>query len=134
MLKIFDKFHSKFKFKGIFLPKVKRNTLCLVSKDYGKLSYNEVEAAKKILKKLLKKQGLIYIRIFPHLNITKKSLQSRMGRGKGKIDHKICFVVPGSLIFEVFNVSFEKAKKALLLSSLKLSINCKIGFFLDIYF
>ena len=60
-----------------------KGNLMLKSLENGKLTYNQIEACRKTIRRILKKQGKVYIRVFTNISITKKPVASRMGKGKG---------------------------------------------------
>jgi large subunit ribosomal protein L16 len=90
------------------------------------ISSNQIEAARIVLSRFIKKGGKIWIRIFPDKPITKKPAETRMGKGKGDPQFWVAVVKPGRIIFEVEGVPEPEAKKALLLASNKLPINTRI--------
>ena len=84
----------------------------------------QIEATRRIITRKLKRNGKVLIRIFPHIPITSKPIEVRMGKGKGAVSHYIAPVKPGTLVFEVDGVSTEVAKDALLTASKKLPVKC----------
>jgi len=60
-----------------------KGNLILKSLENGKLTYNQIEACRKTIRRILKKQGIVYLRVFTNVSITKKPVASRMGKGKG---------------------------------------------------
>ena len=86
----------------------------------------QIEAARICLARYTKRQGKIWIRIFPHLSMSKKPLEVRMGAGKGAPDHWVAVVKNGTILFEMSEISEEAAREALRLASQKLPIKCKI--------
>jgi large subunit ribosomal protein L16 len=60
-----------------------KGNLILKSLENGKLTYNQIEACRKTIRRILKKQGVVYLRVFTNVSITKKPVASRMGKGKG---------------------------------------------------
>ena len=86
----------------------------------------QIEAARICLARYTKRQGKIWIRIFPHLSKSKKPLEVRMGAGKGAPDHWVAVVKNGTILFEMAEISEEAAREALRLASQKLPIKCKI--------
>jgi len=60
-----------------------KGNLILVSTENGRLTYNQIEACRKTVRRILKKQGIVYLRVFTNISITKKPVASRMGKGKG---------------------------------------------------
>lgn len=90
------------------------------------ITNNQIEAARISLSRYTKRGGKIWIRIFPHLSITKKPLEVRMGSGKGAHDKWVAVVKKGTILFEIAGVNQDIAKRALKLSSHKLPIATKI--------
>lgn len=73
----------------------------LKSIESGRISVKELESAKKVLQKKLKRYGKIFVNIFPHYQITSKPQEVRMGKGKGDVEGWICLVRQGSVLFEI---------------------------------
>lgn len=86
----------------------------------------QIEAARKVLVRYLKKEGKMWIRIFPDKPITKKSAEVKLGGGKGDFSHYVAVVRPGRIIFEIDGLSNEKAREALRQASFKLPVKTKI--------
>ena len=86
----------------------------------------QIEAARICLARYTKRQGKIWIRIFPHLSMSKKPLEVRMGAGKGAPDHWVAVVKNGTILFEMAEIPEEAAREALRLAAQKLPIKCKI--------
>ncbi len=86
----------------------------------------QIEAARICLARYTKRQGKIWIRIFPHLSMSKKPLEVRMGAGKGAPDHWVAVVKNGTILFEMDEIPEEQAREALRLASQKLPIKCKV--------
>lgn len=89
------------------------------------LSANQIEAARIAIARTTKRGGKIWIRVFPDKPVTKKSVGSRMGGGKGDLAGYVAVVTPGRIIFEVAGVSPEVAQEALNKAAHKLSIKTK---------
>lgn len=85
----------------------------------------QIEAARQALTRSMKREGNVWIRIFPDKPITNKPAEVRMGKGKGNLEYWAAVVQPGRIIFEVDGVSEEIARKALALASGKLPIKTK---------
>lgn len=92
----------------------------------GYLTERELEAARRAMTRHIKRGGQVWMRVFPDKPITAKPLESRMGKGKGDLDHFAARVRPGRIIFEIGGVSSGLAREALRLASHKLSIKTKI--------
>lgn len=90
------------------------------------LSAAQIEAARVAISRALRKEGKMWIRVFPDKPITKKPLEVRMGKGKGDFDHWAAVVHPGEILFEVDNVPYREAVYALNLAAYKLPIPTKI--------
>lgn len=86
------------------------------------MTSRQIEAARRAITHHLKRGGQIWIRIFPDKPVTQKPAETRMGSGKGNIDHWVAVVKPGRVLFEVAGVKEELAKEALRLASHKLPI------------
>lgn len=85
----------------------------------------QIEAARQAITRHMKREGQLWIRIFPAKPITKKPAEVRMGKGKGAPEGFVCPVTPGRMIFELEGVSFEVAKEALRLGAQKFPITTK---------
>ena len=90
------------------------------------ITNRQIEAARICLARYTKRQGKIWIRIFPHLSMSKKPLEVRMGAGKGAPDQWVAVVKNGTILFEMDGIQEEQAREALRLASQKLPIKCKI--------
>ncbi|NLL28051.1 MAG: 50S ribosomal protein L16 [Bacteroidales bacterium] len=85
----------------------------------------QIEAARQALTRYMKREGQIWIRIFPDKPITKKPNEVRMGKGKGAPEYFVAPVTPGRIMFEAEGVSLDVAKEALRLAAQKLPIKTK---------
>ena len=86
----------------------------------------QIEAARQAIVRYMKREGQIWIRIFPDKPITKKPAETRMGKGKGNPEGWVAVVKPGRIMFEIDGVDDETARDALRLAINKLPIKCKI--------
>jgi large subunit ribosomal protein L16 len=89
------------------------------------LTGRQIEAARQAVTRFMKREGQIWIRVFPDKPITKKPAEVRMGKGKGSPEGFVCPITPGRIIIEAEGVPFEVAKEALRLASQKLPIMTK---------
>jgi len=89
------------------------------------INARQIEAARIAVTRYMKREGQIWIRIFPDKPITKKPLEVRMGKGKGAPEYFVARVTPGRILFEAEGVSHEIAKEALRLAAQKLPIKTK---------
>ncbi len=86
---------------------------------------NQIEAARLAITRYLKKGGKLWIRIFPDKPVTKKPAETRMGKGKGNVDHWVAVVKPGRILFELAGVTEEQAREAFRKASFKLPIKTR---------
>ncbi|MCR5526120.1 MAG: 50S ribosomal protein L16 [Lachnospiraceae bacterium] len=87
---------------------------------------NQIEAARVAMTRYVKRGGQVWIKIFPDKPVTTKPLGTRMGSGKGAVDHWVAVVKPGRVMFEIAGVPEETAREALRLASHKLPCKVKI--------
>lgn len=92
----------------------------------GWITGRQIEAARQAITRRMKREGQLWIRIFPDKPITKKPLEVRMGKGKGAPEGFVSPVNPGRIIIEVEGVPYDVAKEALRLGSQKLPVTTKI--------
>ena len=95
------------------------------SLEAGWITSRQIEAARIAVTRKMKREGQVWIRIFPDKPITNKPAEVRMGKGKGALDHWVAVIRPGRVLFETDGVSFEVAKEALRLASQKLPLKTK---------
>jgi large subunit ribosomal protein L16 len=92
----------------------------------GWITARQIEASRVAITRHVKRAGKIWIRIFPDKPLTKKPLETRMGKGKGAVEVWVSPVQPGRVLFEVEGVTAEMAKEALLLAAAKLPVRTQI--------
>lgn len=107
-----------------------------INLDYGQygikameaswLNSRQIEAARKAITNSVKREGRLWIRVFPDKPVTQRPPETTLGGGKGAVDHYVFPVRPGRVIFEMDGVSAEKAKAALRLAGFKLPFKTKI--------
>ncbi|HOZ56068.1 MAG: 50S ribosomal protein L16 [Parcubacteria group bacterium ADurb.Bin316] len=85
----------------------------------------QIEAARRVMTRYIKRGGKVWIRIFPDKPVTQKGGEIPMGKGKGAVDHYVAVVKPGMILFEMDGVSEIVAKEAMILASHKLPVKCK---------
>ena len=86
----------------------------------GYFTGSQIEAARVAITRHMKRKGKLWIRVFPHKPITKKPLETRMGKGKGPVDHYVATVKPGLILFELAGVPIVVAREAMRLADTKL--------------
>lgn len=91
----------------------------------GWITSRQIEAARISMTRAMKREGQVWIRIFPDKPITKKPAEVRMGKGKGAPEYWVAVVRPGTILFEAAGVSLELGKEALRLAQQKLPIRTK---------
>lgn len=97
----------------------------LKSLGCGWVSARQIEAARRAMTRYIKRNGKVWIRIFPDKPVTKTPNETGMGGGKGSLDHFVAVVRPGQIIFEMDGVESEVAKQAIALAARKFSIKTK---------
>ena len=96
------------------------------SLDSNFLTSRQIEAARIAATRYMKREGHLWIKIFPDKPITKKPLEVRMGKGKGAVEYWVAVVKPGRILFEIGGVSLDVAKEALRLAAQKLPVKTKL--------
>ncbi|MCP4440461.1 MAG: 50S ribosomal protein L16 [Aureispira sp.] len=105
--------------------KISFGTFALKTLDEAWITNRQIEAARIAMTRYTKREGKVWIRIFPDKPITKKPAEVRMGKGKGGLSHYVAVVKPGRILFEMDGVSREKATEALRLAAQKLPVATK---------
>jgi large subunit ribosomal protein L16 len=92
----------------------------------GWVTSRQIEAIRRTIVRYMRRRGKYWIRIFPDKPVTAKPAETRMGKGKGSVDHWVAVVKPGRVIFEVAGVPEEVAREALRLAGYKLPIKTQV--------
>ncbi|MCC6724516.1 MAG: 50S ribosomal protein L16 [Saprospiraceae bacterium] len=92
----------------------------------ARITNRQIESARIAMTRYMKREGQVWIRIFPDRPITRKPQEVRMGKGKGSLDHYVAIVAPGRIMFEIDGVSQEVAQEALRLAAQKLPVLTKL--------
>ena len=90
-----------------------------------RVTARQIEAARRAMTRHMKRQGRVWIRIFPDTPVTAKPIEVRMGKGKGSVDRWVCKVKPGRVMFEIDGVSEGIAREALRLAAMKLPVKTR---------
>lgn len=90
-----------------------------------RVTARQIEAARRAITRHMKRQGRVWIRIFPDLPVTKKPAEVRQGKGKGSVEFWVCRVKPGRVLFEVDGVNEKVARRAFELASAKLPVRTR---------
>ena len=91
-----------------------------------RMTARQIESARRAMTRHVKRQGKIWIRVFPDKPITKKPLEVRMGKGKGSVEYWIAQIKPGQMLFEMQGVDETVAREAFALASAKLPVSTKV--------
>ncbi|HBJ91840.1 MULTISPECIES: 50S ribosomal protein L16 [Ponticaulis] len=91
-----------------------------------RITSRQIEATRRAITRQMKRQGKVWIRVFPDLPVSAKPIEVRMGKGKGSIDRWVAKVKPGRILFEIDGVNDEVAREALRLGAAKLPIKTKV--------
>ncbi|MEW6567261.1 MAG: 50S ribosomal protein L16 [Chloroflexota bacterium] len=91
----------------------------------GWVTARQIEAARRALVRYMRRRGKVWIRIFPDKPVTKKPAETRMGKGKGSVDHWVAVVRPGRILFEISGLPEDAAREAMRLAAHKLAIKTK---------
>ena len=100
-------------------------SFALKSLEIGRITNRQLESARIAMTRYMKREGKVWIRIFPDKPITKKPQEVRMGKGKGPLDHWVAVVKPGKIMFEIDGVPSDIAVEALRLAAQKLPVLTK---------
>lgn len=91
----------------------------------GWITARQIEAGRMAATHFLQRQGRVFIRIFPHKSVSAKPLETRMGKGKGEVDHWVAVVKPGTVVFEIGGVEEKVARDALSRVAHKMPFRCR---------
>ncbi|SDB14215.1 LSU ribosomal protein L16P [Pseudidiomarina indica] len=100
--------------------KISFGTFGLKSVERGRMTARQIEAARRAMTRHIKRQGKIWIRVFPDKPITQKPLEVRMGKGKGSVEYWVAQIQPGRVLYEIDGVSEDIAREAFELAARKL--------------
>src|SRR6476469_2195968 len=123
---------KKTKFRKQFKGRIHGNAKAGFSLNFGshglkstqpeRVTAREIEAARRAITREMKRQGRVWIRIFPDVPVTSKPTEGRMGKGKGAVDYWACRIKPGRVMCEIGGVPEDVAREALRLGAAKLSV------------
>ena len=105
--------------------RLSNGTFGIKSLDSNFVTARQIEAARIAATRYMKREGSLWIKIFPDKSITKKPLEVRMGKGKGAVEYWVAVVKPGRILFEIGGVPHDVAKEALRLAAQKLPVKTK---------
>ena len=101
-------------------------TFGLQALECGRITNRQIEAARIAMTRYVKRGGKIWLRIFPAKPVSKKPLETRMGKGKGDIDRYVAPIKKGTMLYEIAGVDEDLAKEALRLASNKLPVKTRV--------
>ena len=126
---------KKTKYRKAFKGRIKGETKGGASLNFGsyglkaqepeRVTARQIEACRRAITRQMKRQGRVWIRIFPDLPVTDKPAEVRMGKGKGAVDYWAARVAPGRIVFEIDGVAEDVAREALRLGAAKLPIRTR---------
>lgn len=127
---------KKTKFRKQFKGRIKGVTKGGMDLNFGqyglkalepeRVTARQIEAARRAITRFMKRQGRVWIRIFPDVPVSKKPTEVRMGKGKGSPEYWAARVAPGRIMFEIDGVNEEVAREALRLGGAKLPIRTRV--------
>lgn len=106
--------------------KISFGLYALKALEPGKINSRQIESSRKVITRYMKRSGKLWVRIFPHIPVTKKPAEVRMGSGKGNVEYYISKVKPGNILFEIDGVVDNVAIEALSKATSKLPIKTKV--------
>ena len=116
---------GRLKGKALRGNKVSHGQFGLQALEPAWITSNQIEAARIAMTRYIKRNGKVWIKLFPDKPVTKKALGTRMGSGKGAPEYWVAVVKPGRVMFEIAGVTEEQAREAMRLAMHKLPIKCK---------
>ena len=118
-------FRGSMKGKALRGNKITNGEYGIVALEPAWIKSNQIEAARIAMTRYVKRNGKVWIKIFPDKPVTAKPAETRMGSGKGSLEYWVAVVKPGRVMFEIAGVSEETAREAMRLASHKLPVKCK---------
>ncbi|MCL1843523.1 MAG: 50S ribosomal protein L16 [Defluviitaleaceae bacterium] len=119
-------FRGRMTGKALRGNKITYGAFGLVAMEPTWITANQIEAARIVLNRTMKRGGKVWIKIFPDKPVTEKPAETRMGSGKGSPEYWVAVVKPGRVMFEIDGADEETSRRALKLASYKLPIKCKV--------
>ena len=94
----------------------------LKTTEHGRITARQIEAARRVITRYVKRGGKLWIRIFPDVPVTKKPLEVRMGSGKGNVEYWVAKIQPGKMLYEMEGITEAEAREAFKLAAAKLPV------------
>ena len=101
-------------------------SIAIKATERGRMTARQIEAARRTIRRRIKRGGKIFIRVFPDKPITEKPLEVRMGNGKGNVEYWVCEIKPGKILYEIEGVNEDLAREAFALAAAKLPFKTTI--------
>ncbi len=127
---------KRFKYRKQFRGRMKgiaKGGTALLHGEYGLqalepgwITSRQIEAVRRVMVRHMRRRGRVFIRIFPDKPVTAKPAETRMGKGKGAVDHYVAVVKPGRIMFEITDVTEDVAREAMRLAGYKLPIKTQL--------
>ncbi|HAJ74243.1 MAG TPA: 50S ribosomal protein L16 [Lachnospiraceae bacterium] len=118
-------FRGTMRGKALRGNKVTNGEYGLMATEPAWIKSNQIEAARVAINRHVKRNGKVWIKIFPDKPVTAKPAETRMGSGKGTVEYWVAVVKPGRVLFEIAGVPEDVAREAMRLASHKLPVKCK---------
>jgi large subunit ribosomal protein L16 len=118
-------FKGRMKGVATSLNTIAFGSYALQSKDMDRVTSRQIESARQAMTRHIKRGGKIWIRIFPHIPVSRKAMGTKMGGGKGSPEFFVARVYPGTILFEMDGVPEDVAREALRLAAHKLPVKTK---------
>ena len=119
-------FRGSMRGKALRGNKITNGEFGIVAVEPAWIRSNQIEAARIAMTRYVKRNGKVWIKIFPDKPVTAKPAETRMGSGKGTLEYWVAVVKPGRVMFEISGVPEETAREALRLAMHKLPVKCKV--------
>ena len=106
--------------------KIAFGDIAIKAAEHGRIDSRQIESARIAMTRHIKRQGKVWIRVFPDKPLTAKPLETRMGKGKGSVERWVMNIKPGRIIYEIAGIDEVVAREALALAQSKLPFKTKI--------
>ena len=108
------------------LNKISFGSFALKAMSNAWITARQIEAARRVMVRYIRKGGKIWVRIFPDKPVTIKGSETPMGKGKGAVDHYVCNITPGTILIEIDGIPEAQAKEALKMAGYKFAVKTKV--------
>nr|YP_009145519.1 ribosomal protein L16 [Trachelomonas volvocina]AKL82432.1 ribosomal protein L16 [Trachelomonas volvocina] len=123
----FRKHHrGRIRGKSLFQDKIKIGEYALQSLEPGWITSRQIEAARRVITRYSKRDGKLWIRIFPDKPVTFRAAETRMGSGKGNVEYWVAVVKPGKILYEIKGIPASIAKSSLKIAAYKMPVKTRV--------